>query len=125
MELIADMLMIAGAAGVAVYCQILAGRLKKLSTLESGMGGAIAVLSAQVDDLTRVLEKARGAASGSAASLEALTTRAEASAAKLELMLATLHDLPEPRPEPESEGTDRKPRFVRRRIPRDDLEAAE
>lgn len=125
MELIADMLMITGAAGVAVYCQILAGRLKKLSTLESGMGGAIAVLSAQVDDLTRVLEKARGAASGSAASLEALTARAEASAAKLELMLATLHDLPEPRPEPESEGADRKPRFVRRRISRDDLEAAE
>jgi len=125
MELIADMLMIAGAAGVAVYCQILAGRLKKLSTLESGMGGAIAVLSAQVDDLTRVLEKARGAASGSAASLEALTARAETSAAKLELMLATLHDLPEPRPEPEPEGADRKPRFVRRRIPRDDLEAAE
>ena len=125
MELIADMLMIAGAAGVAVYCQILGGRLKKLSTLESGMGGAIAVLSAQVDDLTRVLEKARGAASGSAASLEALTARAETSAAKLELMLATLHDLPEPRPEPEPEGADRKPRFVRRRISRDDLEAAE
>lgn len=125
MELIADMLMIAGAVGVAVYCQILAGRLKKLSTLESGMGGAIAVLSAQVDDLTRVLEKARGAANGSAASLESLTLRAEAAAAKLELMLATLHDLPEPRREVDPDGHDRKPRFVRRRQQREDLEAAE
>ncbi len=33
MELIADMLMIAGAAGVAVYCQILAGRHDGLARL--------------------------------------------------------------------------------------------
>ena len=42
------------------------------------MGGAIAVLSAQVDDMTRALEKARGAANGSAERLEALTARGEA-----------------------------------------------
>lgn len=129
MNLIADILMIAGTIGVAVYCYVLAGRLKKFSTLESGMGGAIAVLSAQVDDLTRALEKARGAATGSAATLEALTVRSEMVAARLEVMLASMHDVPEARPErriePESADVARRLRFVRRRSARDDLEAAE
>ena len=58
--------MLNGAFGAAVYCYVLAGRLKRFATLETGMGGAIAVLSAQVDDMTRALEKAQGAASGSA-----------------------------------------------------------
>jgi Domain of unknown function (DUF6468) len=126
MELIADVLMSAGAFGAAIYCYVLAGRLKKFSTLESGMGGAIAVLSAQVDDMTRALDKARGAANGSANSLEGMTARAEAVAARLELLVAAMHDLPEPadRVEPEAEG-DRRLRFVRRRASRAEMEAAE
>lgn len=117
MELIADVLLAGGAFGAAVYCYVLAGRLKKFATLENGMGGAIAVLSAQVDDLTRALDRARGAASGSASSLEALTQRAETVGAKLELLLASMHDLPEPpiRDAPEPAETDRRVRFVRRR----------
>lgn len=130
MELIADVLMSAGAFGAAVYCYVLAGRLKKFTTLETGMGGAIAVLSAQVDDMTRALEKARGAANGSAAGLEALVQRAETVSGKLELMVAAMHDLPQSLPSPEAsqetpEENDRKLRFVRRRTVRNDLEAAE
>ena len=129
MNLIADILMIAGTIGAAVYCYVLAGRLKKFSTLESGMGGAIAVLSAQVDDLTRALEKARGAATGSAATLEALTLRSEMVAARLEVMLASMHDVPEAQPDRRSDAENsdiaRRLRFVRRRSARDDLEAAE
>ena len=49
MELIADVLLAAGALGAGLYCYVLALRLKQFQTLESGMGGAIAVLSAQVD----------------------------------------------------------------------------
>jgi uncharacterized membrane protein YedE/YeeE len=41
--LIADILLAAGAFGAAAYCYILAGRLKRFTTLENGMGGAIAV----------------------------------------------------------------------------------
>jgi hypothetical protein len=91
------------------------------------MGGAIAVLSAQVDDMTRALEQARGAANGSASSLEALTRRAEAVAARLELMVAALHDLPpgEPPQPVEPLGEERKLRFVRRRAGRSELEAAD
>lgn len=127
MELIADVLMAAGAFGAAVYCYVLAGRLKRFTTLETGMGGAIAVLSAQVDDMTRALEQARGAANGSADSLQALTLRAETVAGRLELMVAALHDIPATSPSAATEPAeeDRKLRFVRRRSPRADLEAAE
>jgi hypothetical protein len=126
MDLIADMLLAGGAFGAAVYCYVLALRLKKFSTLESGMGGAIAVLSAQVDDMTRALDRARGAATGSATALEALTLRSEAAAARLEILLAAMHDLPDPKPGPEAEPAEaeRRLRFVRRRGPRE-AEAAE
>ncbi len=132
MEIIADILLVAGSFGAAVYCYVLSVRLKRFTTLESGMGGAIAVLSAQVDDMTVALEKARGAANGSAESLEGLTARGEAVARKLELLVASLHDLPDPKtmpaqpPQPaDPPDDDRRLRFVRRRATRDTLEAAE
>ncbi|CAN1562964.1 hypothetical protein MCELHM10_02750 [Paracoccaceae bacterium] len=129
MDLIADILLVAGSFGAAVYCSVLATRLKRFTTLESGMGGAIAVLSAQVDDMTVALEKARGAANNSAEGLEALTARGEAVAKRLELLVASLHDLPDPAPKPpvaaETAEDDRKLRFVRRRSTHDSLEAAE
>jgi len=127
MDLIADILMAAGAFGAAVYCYVLAARLKKFTTLESGMGGAIAVLSVQVDDMTKALDRARYAATGSADSLEGLNQRAEAVAARLELLLAAMHDIPDSADD-SSDGvpeTERKLRFVRRKTERRDLEAAE
>lgn len=132
MDLISDILLVAGSFGAAVYCYVLSTRLKKFTTLETGMGGAIAVLSAQVDDMTVALEKARGAANGSAESLEALTARGESVARKLELLVASLHDLPDPvaaptprAPVTEEPEEERRLRFVRRRSSRDALEAAE
>lgn len=130
MDLISDILLVAGSFGAAVYCYVLSTRLKKFTTLETGMGGAIAVLSAQVDDMTIALEKARQAANGSAESLEDLTARGEAVARKLELLVASLHDLPDPKaPQKptveEAAEEERRLRFVRRRAPRDTLEAAE
>lgn len=135
MDLIADILLVAGALGAAVYCYVLAARLKSFATLETGMGGAIAVLSAQVDDMTRALEQARGAAQGSASSLTALTERAEVIGARLEMLVASMHDLPVPGVEqpaatpavqPEAAAqAERKARFFRRRTARASLEAAE
>jgi len=122
MDMIADILLAAGAFGTAAYCYVLANRLKRFTTLETGMGGAIAVLSAQVDDMTRALDKARGSASSSATSLETLTLRAENAAARLELLMASLHDLPEPKPD--RTDRDQRLRFVRRRGERT-VEAAE
>ncbi|MFP5478408.1 MAG: hypothetical protein ACLGIE_01790 [Alphaproteobacteria bacterium] len=130
MDLIADILLVAGSFGAAVYCYVLATRLKRFTTLESGMGGAIAVLSAQVDEMIAALAKARGAANGSAESLEALTARGEDVARRLELLVASLHDLPEPKPAakptvPEPTEEEKRLRFVRRRSVRDTMEAAE
>lgn len=95
MELIADILLIAGALGAGTYCVVLARRLNRFNDLERGMGGAIAVLSAQVDDMTKTLEAARKTAGESSGSLAELTGRAEGVAQRLELMVASLHDLPE------------------------------
>lgn len=126
MELIADVLMVAGSFGAAIYCYVLSNRLKRFMTLENGMGGAIAVLSVQVDDMTRAIEKARGAATGSAEALQSLVVRAETAAARLELLVASLHDLPSPTPQPESSEGERRFRFSRRRSTPDEvLEAAE
>lgn len=98
MELIADILLVAGALGAGFYCFILARRLSRFNDLETGVGGAVAVLSAQVDDLTRTLEAARSTAGASTESLEFLTDRAEGVARRLELLMASMHDLPEARP---------------------------
>lgn len=95
MELIADILLIAGALGAATYCVVLARRLNRFNDLEKGMGGAVAVLSAQVDDMTKTLEAARRTAGESTGSLDELTGRAELVAKRLEILVASMHDLPD------------------------------
>lgn len=115
-EMLSDLLLATGAFGAAAYCHVLSGRLKRFNALETGMGGAIAVLSAQVDDMTRALAAAQAQAQASTAGLAALVERGDAAAARLELMMAALHDLPE------AEG-ERKLRVMRRRGPA--VEAAE
>lgn len=95
METLADILLGAGALGAAIYCIVLSRRLRRFNNLETGMGGAVAVLSAQVDDMTKTLNSARDAAQESALMLTDLTARAEKAAGKLELMMASLHDLPD------------------------------
>lgn len=104
MELIADILLIAGAASAAFYCIVLARRLNRFTNLEQGVGGAIATLSAQVDDMTRTLTDAQGSARGSTATLADLTARAEDVARRLELLVAAMHDLPEAEPGQAKDG---------------------
>lgn len=113
MTFLADTLLAAGSICAAVYCYVLSQRLSRFSKLEGGIGGAVAVLSAQVDDMTVALRNAQTAALGSVGSLEELTNRAEAAATRLELMLASLHDLPEA-----GSGAGHR-RVVRRRTPRE------
>ncbi len=94
-ETIADLLLIAGAFGAGFYCIVLAKRLRRLNDLEGGVGGAVAVLSAQVDDLSKMMAAAQSQVSGSSSALGEMTERAEDVARRLELMVASLHDLPE------------------------------
>ncbi len=95
LDMVADSLLVAGAIGAAIYCMVLSQRLQKFNNLQDGMGGAVAVLSAQVDDMTKTLEKARKAAGRSSRELTDLTERAEDVSRRLELMLASMHDLPD------------------------------
>ncbi len=94
MNLIADILLVAAALAATFYCFILSRRLSRFNDLEKGVGGAVAVMSAQVDDMTKTLARAQTAAVGSTSSLESLTKRAEDVAARLELLVAAMHDLP-------------------------------
>ncbi len=95
MELVADILLICGALAATVYCVILSKRLRRFTDLEKGVGGAIAILSVQVDDMTKTLSVAQVSAAGSVQSLDQLTTKAEAAARRLELLVAAMHDIPE------------------------------
>lgn len=95
MDLIADILLAAGALGAGFYCFVLSRRLKRFNDLEKGVGGAVAVLSSQVDDLNKSLRDAQAVSNGSSQALEQLTGRAESVAQRLELMMASMHDLPE------------------------------
>lgn len=95
MGFLSDLLLAAGAFGAAAFCLVLSRRLRALTALDSGLGAAIAVLSAQVDDLTRTLRAAQEAAQGATGRLTQGTERAEAASRRLELLVAALHDLPE------------------------------
>ena len=94
MSILSDILLGAGAIGAAFYCVVLSRRLKRFNNLEQGVGGAVAVLSSRVDELTKTLSSAQKTAALSAESLLDLTTRAEESSRRIELQIASLHDLP-------------------------------
>ena len=121
MELIADIFLATGALGAGFYCYVLGRRLNRFNDLENGVGGAVAVLSAQVDDLTRTLTTAQSAAVSSTESLSALVSRAEQTSRKLELQMASLHDVPEPQapveaaPAPVPDAPPPGPMFTRHR----------
>lgn len=95
MGLIADILLAAGALGAALYCFILSKRLKHFNSLEKGVGGAVAVLSSRVDELTKTLSAAQETAASSASTLMDLTAKAKESSRRMELQMASLHDIPE------------------------------
>ena len=96
MAIIADIFLTSGALAAGFYCFVLSRRLRRFTDLEHGVGGAIAVLSVQVDDLSKALAQAEIASTSSSSSLEAKFQKAEAISKRLELLIASMHDLPEP-----------------------------
>jgi len=96
MALIADVLLIAGALGAALYCMILARRIKSLSRLDTGLGGAISALSKQVDEIQTSVKTATQASGASMKDLMEVTGRAEIAAGRLELLLSTVHERGQP-----------------------------
>ncbi len=107
MELIADILLVAGALGAGLYCFVLSRRLKRFTDLEQGVGGAVAVLSTQAEELKKSLDSARAASDQSGDELKELTERAQSVAQRLELMMASMHDvIPEEKATPEPPAPD-------------------
>jgi hypothetical protein len=96
MALIADVFLIAGALGAALYCMILARRIKSLSRLDTGLGGAISALSKQVDEIQASVKTATKASGASMKDLQEVTGRAEIAAGRLELLLSTVHERGQP-----------------------------
>lgn len=117
MELVADFLLVSGCLGASIYCFSLGRKLTRFNSLEKGVGGAVAVLSAQVDDLEKTLSMAQKTAQTSADTLTKLTKDADKIARTLELQLASLHDLPEPSAQieetPPQTSSTAEPMFVR------------
>ncbi len=88
MTLILDLMIAAGAFLAAAYCLLLSRRLRALSRLDGDVGAAIAVLSQQVDALTRALNAASQSSTQAEASLALTIARAETATRNLEMMLA-------------------------------------
>lgn len=95
LETIADLLMVVASVGAASYCLILSKRLSRLTSFDKGIGGAIAVLSAQVDDMKSALTAAKTGSEGAGKHLEGLVAQARDISNELELMIAACHDFAE------------------------------
>lgn len=92
MYFISNGLLLAGTLAAAFYCFVLARRVRGLTDLDAGLGGAITTLSRQVSDMKASVDVAKQATGASAKELVAMTARAEIAAGRLELLLATLHE---------------------------------
>ncbi len=92
----ADILLILATLGAGTFCLILSRRLTRLSRIDNGLGGAIAVLSAQVDDMSKALAETRSGSEGSATRLEELNAEAQSLLEELELTMSACHDLAPP-----------------------------
>ncbi|WP_439138823.1 DUF6468 domain-containing protein [Roseicyclus sp.] len=95
LSITADMLMIAASTGAAIYCLILSRRLSRLTSFDKGIGGAIAVLSAQVDEMKSALGEARSGSDDAGNHLQDLIRQARDISGELELMIAACHDFAE------------------------------
>lgn len=95
MNFAADLLLAFGALAAAFYCFILSKRLKKLKGLDQDLGGAIAVLSQQVDEMTKVLSEAQETANTTSQELDSKTKSAVEIADRIDLLMGALHDLPD------------------------------
>lgn len=94
-DIIADTLLVLGCLIAALYCGLLSRKIKRLNQFDTGLGNAIAVLSAQVDDLQKALAQTQATAEASGAELQDLLREANDVATRLDLLLAGADDLPE------------------------------
>lgn len=100
----ADILLASGAICACFYCYVLSKRIKKMMDLESGMGAAVVNFSQNLTDVKEAISNAQKGNQQSEESLAELTARAEGVAQNLELLIASLHDLPRAQSQPKKEN---------------------
>ncbi|MBF9042655.1 hypothetical protein HKCCE4037_04915 [Rhodobacterales bacterium HKCCE4037] len=108
----ADFLVILASLGAMGYCIVLSRRLNRLTSFDKGLGGAIAVMSSQVDEMKAALHEAKAGSDGEGKQLSELVHQARDISTELEMMIAACHDFAEdalaiqdrtrPTPEPET-----------------------
>lgn len=92
-----QILLAAAALALALWCAILARRLRRLNDLESGLGGAIAVMAAEVARLEAALARARADATEASEALGDAVERARAERARWAVQSRLAAEAP-PRP---------------------------
>ena len=105
MQFFADVLLLFGALGAAFYCFILSKRLSRLTNLDDGVGATVSLLAKRVDELSTLLAQARDEADKGSTTLGELTAQAESTAKHLELLLASMPDLPSPQVKAKQDAT--------------------
>lgn len=91
----ADILVIFASLGAMAYCMVLSRRLSRLSSFDKGLGGAIAVMSSQVDEMKAALREAKSGSDGAGNQLNDLVHQAREISSELEMMIAACHDFAE------------------------------
>lgn len=91
----ADFLMICASLGAMAYCMVLSRRLSRLTSFDKGLGGAIAVMSSQVDEMKAALREAKSGSDGAGHQLNDLVHQAREISSELEMMIAACHDFAE------------------------------
>lgn len=77
LDKIPEFLLLALSAALSIYCFMLSRRLKRLNDLETGLGGAIAVMASEVDRLERTIHAARSEVAQAQAGLSQEVKRAK------------------------------------------------
>ncbi|AUH64505.1 hypothetical protein [Paracoccus zhejiangensis] len=108
---------IAGSALLMVFCTILARRLRRLNDLEQGLGGAIAVMAAEIDRLEQSIRLARQEAMSAGEVLAAEVQKAQSERARWDLHLR-MRDALAAGPAPDA-PSGAVTRLRRRRVPLD------
>ncbi|MBR3369922.1 MAG: hypothetical protein IKG52_04755 [Rhodobacteraceae bacterium] len=94
MAILVDIAVALGAFLAAAYCMLLSRRLRALTRLDGDVGSAIAILSQQVDALTKALNTASQSSTKAETSLNLTIARAETATRNLELLLAAAKPRP-------------------------------
>ncbi|MEO0859491.1 MAG: hypothetical protein AAFY65_02675 [Pseudomonadota bacterium] len=93
LSLISDIFLVAATLGLAGYCMVLSRKLKAFNDVDTGVGGAIATLSMQVDRLEQSLKEAEADAEDRQGKLTQALAAADDRIGKLDVLLASLDDV--------------------------------